>query len=298
MTKGTQMRVGFIGLGNMGIGMANNLLKSGVDLTVWNRTQAKADELVARGAKKASSPAELTRQVDLVLACLADVATTRQVFLGPDGVIASATFGQVLVDHATVDLKTSKDCHEAASRRRASFLDAPISGGPLGARDATMSIMVGGDRTAFEKVRPVFEMMGKTVRYMGPSGAGTAMKLINQLLVTVNVCAAAEAFLLANKASVDINEAASVLAASWGNSRMVERSAPITAARNFEKSAAPVRNLVKDIGIIVDLSKQLGIALPLSKTAQELMHEARDLGYAEGDISAVLLALEARSGKR
>ncbi|MBI4306726.1 MAG: NAD(P)-dependent oxidoreductase [Chloroflexi bacterium] len=291
------MRVGFIGLGNMGLGMANNLLKGGIDLTVWNRSQPKADELVARGAREAASPAELTGQVDVVLACLADIPTSREVFLGSEGVIAHAGSGQILVDHATVDLQTSRDCHEAAAKKRASFLDAPISGGPLGARDATMSIMVGGDRPAFDRVRPVFEKMGKTVRYMGPSGAGTAMKLINQLLVTVNVCAAAEAFQLANKAGIDINEAASVLAASWGQSRMVERSAPITAARNFERSAAPVRNLVKDIGIIVDLSSKMGFALPLSKVAQELIQETRDLGFGEGDISAVLLALEKRSSK-
>lgn len=289
------MRVGFIGLGNMGLGMANNLLKAGTDLTVWNRSPQKVEEFVSRGAKRASTPAELTRGVDVVLACLADIKTSRDVFLGDGGVIANARKGQILVDHATVDLRTSKDCYEAAKAKGAAFLDAPISGGPIGARDATMSIMVGGDRAAFEQAKPVFDRMGKTVRYMGQSGAGTAMKLINQLLVTVNVCAAAEAFLLANKAGIDINEAASLLAASWGNSRMVERSAPITAKRDFEKSAAPVRNLVKDIGIIVDLARDMGMALPLAQQAQVIMNETRDMGYAEGDIAAVLLALEKRS---
>jgi 3-hydroxyisobutyrate dehydrogenase-like beta-hydroxyacid dehydrogenase len=279
----------------MGLGMANNLLKAGIDLTVWNRSQAKVDDFVARGAKRAATPAELTRGVDVVLACLADIKTSRDVFLGEQGVVANARRGQIFVDHATVDIRTSRDCYQAAKAKGASFIDAPISGGPLGARDATMSIMAGGDRAAFDQVKPVFDHMGKTVRYMGESGAGTAMKLINQLLVTVHVCAAAEAFLLANKAGIDINEAASLLAASWGNSRMVERSAPITAKRDFEKSAAPVRNLVKDIGIIVDLGRDMGLALPLSKQAQEVMNEARDMGYAEGDISAVLLALEKRS---
>jgi 3-hydroxyisobutyrate dehydrogenase-like beta-hydroxyacid dehydrogenase len=289
------MRVGFIGLGNMGVGMANNVLKAGHDLTVWNRTPAKVDELVSHGAKRAATPAELTRNVDLVLACLADIKTSREIFLASGGVIESCRRGQVLVDHATVDINTSRDCYRAARAKGASFLDAPISGGPLGARDATMSIMVGGDRAAFETAKPVFDRMGKTVRYMGESGAGTAMKLVNQLLVTVHVCAAAEAFLLASKAGIDINEAASLLAASWGNSRMVERSAPITAKRDFKKSAAPVRNLVKDIGIIVDLARDMGLALPLSNQAQELMHQTRDMGYAEGDIAAVLLALEKRS---
>lgn len=289
------MRVGFIGLGNMGLGMANNLLGGGVDLTVWNRSPEKVKDFVSRGAKSAASPAELTRGVDVVLACLADINTSRDIFLGERGVVANARKGQILVDHATVDLRTSKDCYQAAKAKGASFLDAPISGGPLGARDATMSIMVGGDRNAFDQAKPVFDRMGRTVRYMGQSGAGTAMKLINQLLVTVHVCAAAEAFLLANKAGIDINEAASLLAASWGNSRMVERSAPITVKRDFERSAAPVRNLVKDIGIIVDLARDMGMALPLAQQAQEIMNETRDMGYAEGDIAAVLLALEKRS---
>lgn len=291
------MRVGFIGLGNMGIGMANNLLKAGADLTVWNRSQPKVDDLVSRGAKRAASPAELTRAVDLVLACLADIRSSRDLFLGDGGVVAAARKGQILVDHGTVDIQTSRDFHAAAQRKGASFLDAPISGGPIGARDATMSIMVGGDRAAFDRARPTFDQMGKTVRYMGPAGAGTAMKLINQLLVSVNVCAAAEAYSLANKAGIDINEAASLLSASFGQSRMVERSAPITAKRDFGKSAAPVRNLVKDIGIIVDLAKQLNLALPLSSTAKQVIEETRDLGYGEGDIAAVIVALEKRAEK-
>lgn len=286
-----------MGLGNMGIGMANNLLMAGTDLTVWNRSQPKVDDLVSRGARKAASPAELVGSVDVVLACLADVKSSRELFLGKNGVVAAARKGQILVDHGTVDIQTSRDFHEAALRKGASFLDAPISGGPLGARDATMSIMVGGDREAFDRVKPTFDRMGKTVRYMGPSGAGTAMKLINQLLVTVNVCAAAEAFSLANKAGIDINEAASLLSASFGQSRMVERSAPITASRSFEKSAAPVRNLVKDIGIIVDLANQMNLALPLSSTARGLIEETRDLGYGEGDIAAVIVALEKRAQK-
>ena len=287
------MRVGFIGLGNMGLNMANNLLASGVDLTVNNRSQGKVDEIVSRGARRAATAGELTDATDIVLACLPDVQTSRDILLGPDGVMDHAREGQVIADHATVDLATSRACAEAAAAKDAHFLDAPISGGPAGARDAGLSIMVGGDEEAFKRASPIFEKMGSTVQLMGPTGAGTGMKLVNQLLVSVNVCAAAEAFHLANAAGLDLEAAARVLEVSWGQSRMAERSAPITAARDFEDSGAPIRNLVKDIGIITALSDDLGIALPLSRAAQRLIDEtnAFDPGY---DIAGTIRTLEER----
>ena len=287
------MRVGFIGLGNMGLNMANNLLASGADLTVNNRSQGKVDEIVSRGAKRAATAGELTDATDIVLACLPDVQTSRQMLLGPDGVMDHAREGQIVADHATVDLATSRACAEAAAARGAWFLDAPISGGPTGARDASLSIMVGGEREAFETARSVFELMGSTVQHMGATGAGTAMKLVNQLLVSVNVCAAAEAFHLANAAGLDVEAATRVLEVSWGQSRMAERSAPITATREFEASGAPIRNLVKDIAIITALSDDLGIALPLSHAAQRLIDEtnAFDPDY---DIAGTIRALEER----
>lgn len=288
------MRVGFIGLGNMGLHMANNLLAKGADLTVNNRSQGKVDEIASRGAKRATTAGALTDETDIVLACLPDIAISRKILLGPDGVMEHARAGQIIVDHGTVSISTSRDCAEAAEQQGALFLDAPISGGPLGARDGTLAIMVGGDRDAFQRAKPVFEKMGANVRHMGPSGAGTAMKLINQLLVSVNVCAAAEAFQLASAASLDVAAAAEVLDASWGQSRMVGRSAPITAARDFENSAAPIRNLVKDIGIIADLGEDLGIALPLSLAARELILETErfDPNY---DIAGTIRALEERA---
>lgn len=290
------MRVGFIGLGNMGMGMANNLIAKGADLMVNNRSQGKVDQMVAKGAKRAATAAELTEQVDIVLACLPDVATSRDILLGPDGVVAHARAGQIVVDHGTVDLATTRDCAAATKEKGAFFLDAPISGGPLGARDGTLAIMVGGDADAFEKAKPTLEMMGKNVRRMGDSSAGTAMKLINQLLVSVNTVAAAEAFQLANAANLDINAAAELLSVSWGGSAMVARSAPITAERKFANSAAPIRNLVKDIGIITDLSRDLGIALPLSQVAQEIILETNQID-PNYDIAGTIETLEKRGKK-
>ncbi len=289
------MKVGFIGLGNMGQGMADNLLKKGADLTVYTRTKAKVDAMVARGAKGAASVAGIASQSDVLLVCLPDVKTSLGVLIGPDGAVRHARAGAVLIDHSTVDIATSKACADAAKTRGLSFLDAPISGGPTGAANGTLAIMCGGDKAAFDKAKPALDMMGVNVRHMGPTGAGTAMKLINQLLVSVNCVAAAEAFALANSAGVDINTAAEVLKVAWGQSRMVERSAPITAARNFERSAAPVRNLAKDMGILASLAKSQKLALPLTMLSKGIIDDMIKKGWTEHDIAGALLIIEERS---
>ncbi len=291
------MSVGFIGLGNMGQGMVDNLLEKGADLTVFTRTRSKIEAMIDRGAKGATSVADLTQKVDVVLVCLPDVPTSRDLLLGDDGVIANARPGQVVVDHSTVDIATSRACAVAAEARGVHFLDAPISGGPEGAAGGTLTIMVGGSEDAYETAHEYFSKMGENIKLMGPSGAGTAMKLINQLLVGVNTIAAAEAFALANSAGVDIQTAADLLAVSWGGSTMVERSAPITAKREFPNSLAPVRNLDKDLGIIKDLAGDEGLSLELVLKSQEMFHHMIEQGNFNHDIAGVLEVIEERSKK-
>jgi len=289
------MSVGFVGLGNMGQGMVDNLLSKDADLTVFTRTQSKIEAMIDRGAKGATSVVDLASKVDVVLVCLPDVKTSRDLLLGSDGVIANAQPGQVIVDHSTVDIATSRACAEAAETKGAHFLDAPISGGPGGASAGTLAIMVGGVESAFETASEYFEKMGANVKHMGPSGAGTAMKLINQLLVAVNTVAAAEAFALANSAGVDIQIAADLLGVSWGGSTMVERSAPITVSRDFADSAAPVRNLDKDMGIIKQLATDEGLSLELALKSYEMFHTMLEQGNNEHDIAGVLEIIEERS---
>ena len=289
------MSVGFVGLGNMGQGMVDNLLAKGADLTVFTRTQSKIEAMIDRGAKGASSIVDLTNTVNVVLMCLPDVKTSRDLLLGSDGVIANSRSGQVIVDHSTVDIATSRACAQAAEAKGVHFLDAPISGGPGGAEAGTLAIMVGGDESAFETAHEYFVKMGANVKLMGPSGAGTAMKLINQLLVAVNTVAAAEAFALANSAGVDIQIAADLLAVSWGGSTMVDRSAPITASRDFANSAAPVRNLDKDMGIIKQLAAGEGLSLELALKSYAMFHTMVEQGNREHDIAAVLEIIEERS---
>lgn len=287
------MSVGFIGLGNMGQGMADNLLAKGAEPIVFTRTQSKIEAMIERGATGASSTGDLVSQVDVVLACLPSVQTSLDVIIGE--IVPALEPGQIVVDHSTVDIETSRKCAEAVESKGAMFLDAPISGGPTGAEAGTLAIMCGGSEEAFTKALPYLELMGANVRLMGPNGAGTAMKLINQLLVGVNCAAAAEAFALANSAGVDINAAGELLAVSWGNSVMVGRSYPITADRDFEDSAAPVRNLDKDMGIISDLAAAEGLSLELALKSYELFHEMVEKGWGENDIAGVLEVIEGRS---
>ncbi len=288
------MRVGFIGLGNMGLPMAANLIEAGFTLSVFNRTRSKAEELAARGASIADSPADLTRRADIVLSCLADVAASREVFLGPNGVVSAARAGQILCDHATVDLATSRAVDGAARAKGALFLDAPISGGPEGAKAGTLSIMAGGEREAFERARPVFQAMGKTIVHMGPTGSGTVTKLANQLLVGVHALAACEALTLAWKAGADLGKVMEVLKNSWGQSRVLERSAPRLIAREFGPSAAPARNLLKDLSIIRRLGEELGLDLSAAGAAERALAALIDEGRGAWDFSALALRVERR----
>ena len=287
------MSVGFIGLGNMGQGMADNLLAKGGEPIVFTRTQSKIEAMIERGATGASSSEDLVSKVDVVLACLPSVQTSLDVIVGE--IVPALEPGQIVVDHSTVDIGTSRKCAEAVESKGAMFIDAPISGGPTGAEAGTLAIMCGGSEEAFTKALPYFELMGANVRHMGPNGAGTAMKLINQLLVGVNCAAAAEAFALANSAGVDINAAGELLGTAWGNSVMVGRSYPITAARDFENSAAPVRNLDKDLSIISDLAASEGLALELALKAYDMFHAMMEKGWEENDIAGVLEIIEDRS---
>lgn len=290
-------KVGFIGLGNMGRPMAVNLLNAGADLMVHNRSQEVVHALADMGAEAATSVAQVASGSDLVLVCLPNEETCERILMGEEGVFANTKSGTIVVDHSTVSVGLSRTAAKRAQERGTQFLDAPISGGPDGAKAGTLSIMVGGDEDAFENARAEFEMMGANVIRFGASGAGTAMKLINQLLTCVHTVAAAEAFNLANTAGVDIRKATDLLQKSFGGSTMVGRSGPITADRDFENSGAAMRNLIKDIGIIMSMADEMGLAMPTGRAAAGILYEGRDSGLSDLDIAATIIPIEKRSGR-
>ncbi|MDA1256638.1 MAG: NAD(P)-dependent oxidoreductase [Chloroflexi bacterium] len=290
-------KAGFIGLGHMGRPMAINLLNAGTDLVVYDLSRGAVGELVERGAKSAASVTHVASNCDLIFLRLPDEVTCEHILTGEGGVFANATPGTIVVDHSTVSLGMSKRSADRAGEERVQFLDAPISGGPEGAAAGTLSIMVGGDEDAFDSARPALEIMGANVVRFGENGAGTAMKLINQLLTCVHTVAAAEAFNLANAVGVDIRKATDMLQKSFGGSAMVGRSGPITADRKFENSGAAMRNLIKDIGIVMSMAEEMKLAMPTGQAAADILYEGRDTGLSDLDIAATIIPIEKRSGR-
>lgn len=289
------MKIGFIGLGNMGQGMANNLLSKGADLRVYTRNKEKINLMEKKGAKGCYDLSDIVNESEIILTCLPDINTSKEVILGEKGIISNEFIeNKIIIDHSTVDVATSKQCFYELNKKGASFLDAPISGGPIGARDGTLSIMVGGNDLAFKKAKPFFEMMGKTIKKMGDSGTGTAMKLINQLLTAVHTTASAEALALSNSANVNIDSAMEILMVSFGYSKMLERSAPIIRDRDFKDSSVPARNIHKDITIIEKMGKELSVELPLTKVTKKLYDELKSKGKEMDDMAGIIQIIEGK----
>ncbi|MEC7880845.1 MAG: NAD(P)-dependent oxidoreductase [Chloroflexota bacterium] len=282
-------KVGFIGLGNMGSGMANNLVEKGAYLNVFTRTKSKMAPFVEKGAFSHESIKSLTIDSEIILACLPNVETSIEVFLGKNGILNEAEPGTIIVDHSTVDVETSKLIWEKSLDKNVYFIDAPISGGPVGANEGTLTIMCGGDSIAFEKAKPIFSKMGTTIAHMGGPGTGTSMKIVNQLLTSVNTVAAMEAAILADKCGIDLNSVIKILSKSFGGSRMVERNMPIYMKKKYENSPAPIRNIIKDLKIISEMSNQMNLDLPLTNLSLDLFEETNKLDIDEPDIASVAI---------
>ncbi len=289
-------KVGFIGLGRMGLPMSYRLLQGGFDLTVHNRSQEKVQRITRDGAHPATSTAGITQAADILLACLPDVATVEEVFLGKDGVIDNCRPGQILVDHSTVGIATTRACAVAAKGKGAMFLDAPISGGTERATDGTLTIMAGGPKQAYDRTLPLFEAMGATVRYMGATGTGTTAKLVNQLLVGIHSVAAAEAMLLGAKSGADPELVFEVVNSGWGQSFMLGRNAPVMLDRDFEGIRSQIRVFLKDLGLIQELARELDTPTPAGDLAYQLLTTAVEQGLGDLDSAAIVLPLEAQAG--
>jgi len=287
--------VGFIGLGKMGRRMARHLLAAGFPLTVHNRSRAAVDELVAAGARAATNPAEVARASEIILTCLTNTQSIEDVYFETHGLIGATRPGQILVDHSTASPTTSHQCAEAARARGADFLDAPVSGGPAGAEAATLTIMVGGNQATFDRARPVFEAMGKNIRLVGPTGAGSTIKLANQLLAAINTAAVAEAMVLGVKAGADPRVMLDILRTSFGGSAMLTRNVPMMLERNFSAGTG-INVLLKDLGLIDSLSAEMGVRTLLGSIATQEFREARTLGLGEDDIAGLVRVLEREVG--
>ena len=289
------MNIGFVGLGRMGLPMTKLLLAAGHTVYVNNRSQQKVRDMTELGAIPTTSLKEITEHTEVIMTCLPDVKTVEEIFLGNDGLIANAQNGQILIDHSTVGIKTTNLCAEGAEKAGAKFLDAPISGGTERASDGTLTIMCGGDKESFDTVLPLLDVMGQTVQHVGPTGSGTAVKLVNQLLVGIHSLAAAEALLLGAKAGADPQQIFDLVNTGWGQSFMLARNSEVMISRQFEGDRAQLRVILKDLGLIKELADTVESPNHLGNLTLQRFIEAAESGLDELDPSAILLPLEDES---
>jgi len=285
------MRVGFIGLGIMGKPMARHMLKAGYELTVHNRSRSAVKELVAEGAAEAFSPKEVAAASDVVFTCLPDSPDVELVATGSDGIVEGIQPGAIYVDTSTISPVTTRRVAQAIAAKRATMLDAPVSGGQIGAEAATLAIMVGGDEAAFKRVKPLFDVIGKNVVYVGESGSGQVTKAANQIVVALTLEAMGEALVLAAKAGVDPGRVVKAISGGAARCWALENRAPRVLQRNFQAGFYGAYHL-KDLGIALETAAEAGAVLPATALAKQLFQSLVTSGRGRLDHSAVIQVLE------
>ena len=288
-------RIGFIGLGIMGRGMAHNLLKAGFGVRVWNRTESRTAELVEAGAQAGANPADVAAHSDIVVVCVSDTPDVEAVILGENGVIEGAQSGSLIVDCSTISPQVTVDIAAALSEKGIHMLDAPISGGSEGAANGTLSIMIGGSADQFARALPVFEAMGTTITHVGATGAGQTVKLVNQVLVVGNCLAMCEALMLAEAGGVDLRKAFDAVSKGAAGSWMFTNRAPQIIERDW-RPGFTVDLQQKDLRLVLQAADALGVPMPGTALIFNLYRtlEARNLG-SEGN-HALVKALENLAG--
>lgn len=284
-------KIGFVGLGVMGSRMAKNLLRAGYDVTVYNRSPEPVRRLVAEGAKPAQSPEELAKRCSIVVLALLDSNAVETIVMGKKGLVHGLASGGIIIDTGTIDPATTVSIAGKLRKKGVHFLDAPVSGGPEGAAAGTLSIMVGGDRAAFEKSRDVLSKIGKNVFYLGGSGSGLRVKLFNQALVGIYFVGVAEAYAWAEKMGLKIGDLEKIISMSWGDSPVFRHFAAAVRSGDL-KGGASMRNLGKDLRIIIETAAKDKSRLTLDELAYRYLSKAIELGYEEYDSSALYLFLD------
>ena len=284
-------RIGYIGLGIMGAAMARNLMKAGHELVVHNRSRAIVDSLAAEGASAASSPAEVAGQVEFVCTNLPDSPDVEQVVLGADGILEGAEPGTVFIDNSTIKPETARMLAERLAEKEVQALDAPVSGGDVGARDGTLTIMVGGPQDAFDRSVPLFEATGKAWVLVGDSGAGQIAKVCNQIIVGAQMASLAEALITAQKAGVDPQRVVDAIKGGAAQMWTLDVKPPRLFAGNRQPGFKAYMQH-KDHGIILDTARTYGIPLPLSAVIHQLYTAMLEQGNRELDNSAIVSVYE------
>jgi 2-hydroxy-3-oxopropionate reductase len=286
------LKIGYIGLGLMGKSIARNILKAGFPLVVHNRSQSAVDELVSEGASQAASPAEVAARVDIVFTNLPDSPDVELVALGENGIIHGAHPGLIFVDNSTIMPATARHIAAKFIEKGVECLDAPVSGGDIGARQATLAIMVGGSASAFEVVRPVFATMGKTVTLVGDAGAGQIAKAANQIMVAAQMVAMGELLIFAKKAGADPQKVVDAIKGGAAQCWTLDVKPP----RLFSGNRSPgfkAHMQAKDLNIIMETARQYGIPLPSVAVDAQLFNAMLEMHMEDLDNSAVVGVIEA-----
>ncbi|HDJ21725.1 MAG TPA: NAD(P)-dependent oxidoreductase [Candidatus Bathyarchaeota archaeon] len=285
-------RIGFIGIGLMGKGMSLNLLKAGYPLTVWNRTKSKALPVVEAGAKLAGSPKEVAENSEVVITMVTGSKDVKEVLLGEQGAIHGAKAGDIFIDMSTISPQATVEIAEELAKKGVEMLDAPVSGGVIGANNGTLSIMVGGKEEVFEECKPIFEAMGKTITYIGGNGAGQVCKAVNQILVGTTMLGVAEALVFASKAGVDVRRVHQAVSGGAAGSWQLTNNG----ARVINGDMSPgfkIKHYLKDLEIIMETARATSMPLPATSLVLQMFRYCQARDMLENGTQAVVKAVEA-----
>ncbi len=286
----TTTKLGFIGLGIMGAPMAGHLIDAGHPMSVYVRHDLP-DEIAKRGATRCATATEVAQQADIVFLMVPDTPDVETVLFGADGVAAGLTKGKIVVDMSSISPLATKDFAKRINDLGSDYLDAPVSGGQIGAKNATLSIMVGGDEAVFEKVKPLFDLMGKNITLVGGNGDGQTAKVANQIIVALNIEAVGEALLFAARAGADPARVRQALMGGFASSKILEVHGDRMVKRTFDPGFR-IELHQKDLNLALSSARALGVSLPNTATAQELFNACAAHGGKAWDHSAMVKALE------
>ncbi len=288
-------KIGFIGLGIMGRGMAANLLKAGFAVRVWNRTTSRIDPLVAKGAAAGSSPADVAAHSDITFICVSDTPDVQAVVLGENGVLQGAQPGALVVDHSTISPIATQEMAAKLAEKGVHMLDAPISGGSEGAAKGTLSIMVGGKADQFTRALPAMQAMGKTITHVGNHGAGQMVKLVNQILVVVTMQAVGEALLFAQAGGLDLEKTLTAVSGGAAGSWMLSNRGPQVINRDW-RPGFTIDLQQKDLRLVLEAADQLGVPLPGVALVFQFYRTLQQQGLGGDGNHALVKALEHLAG--
>src|SRR6201993_950233 len=288
-------KISYVGLGTMGSGMVSNLLKAGYELNVWNRSVERNKPFARKGARVADTPANAVRDVDLVMYSLSNDQAVEEVVFGANGILSEIKQGQIAIDMSTVLPATSLREQEAYAKRGVDFIDAPVFGSKNESANAKLWIMAAGSKAAFEKVKPVLEHLGQSIHYFGKNGNATAMKLVGNLIVALELEALAEGLILAQKAGLDLNTVMEVVKVADFRSPLLVGIGQNILKRDFSTSFA-LELMLKDAGLIEKFADGLKSPIPALRVAEKNLASAVALGFGQENASALIKALEKEAG--